>query len=93
MSNELKSSSSSQLQKLIAEKSVIILLLNLKDSEDNPGYAYFAIQADKAAHFLKLQAQKATELEKHGIILYQGEGESPPDDVRAWFAHEYGLAS
>jgi len=81
------------LQKLVAEGSIIIMLLNLQDKDASPRYAYFAIQASKAADFLKKNANKPTDLEKYGVIIKQGNGLYPSDEDRTWFKENYGLDS
>ncbi|MBA4274506.1 MAG: hypothetical protein C0436_02510 [Alphaproteobacteria bacterium] len=70
-----------------------VLLLNLMLDDDSAGYAYVAMPSDKVAGFLTGSAGEALTWPDYVKLLYQGEGEHPPEEIRAWFFDTYGFES
>lgn len=70
-----------------------VLLLNLMLDEGVAGYAYVAMPSDKIAGFLATSAGEAVAWPDYVSVLYQGEGEHPPEEIRAWFFDTYGFES
>lgn len=77
-------------EKLLAEKTVCILLVRGENEEDQPIYAYVAVRADKLEAFMQAQKDGTFYPEDYGMIIESGVGE-PSDDVKAKMRDEYGF--
>ena len=77
-------------EKLLAEKTVCVLLVRGEDPDGQPIYAYVAVRADKLEEFMSAQQSGIFYPEEYGIIVESGSGE-PTDDVKARMETEYGF--
>ena len=77
-----KSFAESVVKKIIADKGSRVELLVLKDESGVENYLYLMISESE---FLKLQQKinngESIEPEKHGLVLYQGHGNTPSKEV------------
>ena len=80
-------------EKAMLEASMAVVLLNLILEHDTPGYAYVALPADKMQLFLAEHAGSDATWPEYVRVLYEGEGEHPPEEIRAWFYDTYGFES
>ncbi len=69
----------------------VLLSLQLEDGE--MGYAYVAMPADKTVIFFRQFGGRELALPDYVTVLHQGYGETPPEEVRAWFFDTYGMES
>lgn len=77
-------------EKMIAEKTVCILLVRGESPDGEPIYAYVGVRADKLEAFMEAQKSGMFYPEDHGVIIESGMGE-PADEVRAKMEKEYGF--
>lgn len=80
----------STTEKIIAEKTVCILLVRGESQDGAPIYAYVAVRADKLEEFMEAQKKGTFYPEDYGLIVEAGEGE-PSAEVRAKMEKEYGF--
>ncbi len=80
----------SRSEKLIAEKTVCILLVRGQSPEGEGIYAYVAVRADKLEAFMEAQKSGMFYPEDYGVIVESGVGEPPPE-VRERMETEYGF--
>lgn len=80
----------SRSEKILAEKTVCVLLVRGEDPEGNPIFAYVGVRADRLKEFMAAQQSGVFYPEEFGIIIEAGEGE-PGDEVRAKMEREYGF--
>ncbi|HUN30676.1 MAG TPA: hypothetical protein VMU95_01550 [Trebonia sp.] len=80
----------SAVQRIIAEKTVTILLVRGENPDGDPIYAYVAVRADKLKEFMAAQQGGTFYPEDYGEIIEAGEGE-PSDEVRHHMEAEYGF--
>ncbi len=80
----------SRSEKIIAEKTVCILLVRGENPDGNPIYAYVAVRADKLEEFMEAQKSGMFYPEDYGVIVESGEGE-PPEDVKERMEKDYGF--
>lgn len=80
----------SRSDKILAEKTVCVLLVRGEDPDGNPIYAYVGVRADKLKEFMEAQGKGLFYPEEHGVIIESGEG-VPSDEVRARMEREYGF--
>lgn len=80
----------SRSEKLLAEKTVCVLLVRGEDPEARPIYAYVAVRADKLQEFMAAQESGVFYPEEHGVIIEAGQGEPSPE-VRERMEREYGF--
>jgi hypothetical protein len=80
----------SRSEKLLAEKTVCVLLVRGEDPEAKPIYAYVAVRADKLKEFMAAQESGVFYPEEYGVIIEAGEGE-PSAHVRERMEREYGF--
>lgn len=80
----------SRSEKLIAEKTVCILLVRGESPDNEPIYAYVAVRADKLEAFMEAQKTGMFYPEDYGVIVESGIGE-PTDEVREKMEKEYGF--
>lgn len=80
----------SMVEKIIAEKTVCMLLVRGESPEGDPIYAYVAVKADRLNDFMKAQQAGMFDPEEYGVVVEAGEGE-PPADVQKRMEDEYGF--
>ncbi len=85
MSNEL-----SRSEKILAEKTVCILLVRGEDPDGGGIYAYVAVRADKLEEFMQAQQSGEFYPEDYGVIIESGSGE-PDNEVRERMERDYGF--
>ena len=80
----------SKVEKIIAEKTVCMLLVRGESPEGKPIYAYVAVRADMLETFMKAQESGVFHPDEYGVIVEAGEGE-PNAEVRKRMEEEYGF--
>lgn len=80
----------SRSEKMLAEKTVCVLLVRGEDPDGAPIFAYVGVRADKLKEFMEAQAKGLFYPEEHGIIIEAGHGE-PSAEVRAKMERDYGF--
>jgi hypothetical protein len=80
----------SRSEKILAEKTVCVLLVRGADPDGAPLYAYVGVRADKLKAFMEAQQADSFYPEEHGVVIEAGEGE-PSAEVRAKMEKEYGF--
>jgi hypothetical protein len=80
----------SRSEKMLAEKTVCVLLVRGEDLEGKPIYAYVGVRADKLKEFMEAQQSGLFYPEEHGVIIEAGHGE-PDAEVRAKMERDYGF--
>ncbi len=80
----------SRSEKMLAEKTVCILLVRGENADGNPIFAYVAVRADKLESFMAAQKSETFYPEDYGMIIESGEGE-PSDEVKERMRLEYGF--
>lgn len=80
----------SRSEKILAEKTVCVLLVRGEGLDGVPIYAYVGIRADKLQDFMVAQAQGTFYPEEYGVVIESGAGE-PSLDVRTRMEKEYGF--
>lgn len=77
-------------ERMIAEKTVCVLLVRGEDPDGGPIYAYVAVRADKLEQFMDAQKSGMFYPEDYGVIVESGHGE-PSDDVKEKMERDYGF--
>jgi len=77
-------------EKILAEKTVCVLLVRGEDPEGKAIYAYVGVRADRLQEFMAAQQSGTFYPEDYGIIIEAGHGE-PAADVREKMEREYGF--
>jgi hypothetical protein len=80
----------SRSEKILAEKTVCVLLVRGEDPDGKPIYAYVGVRADKLREFMEAQQSGLFYPEQYGVIVASGEGE-PDAETRARVEHDYGF--
>lgn len=80
----------SRSEKMLAEKTVCVLLVRGEDPDGKPIYAYVGVRADKLKEFMEAQQSGLFYPEEHGVIIEAGHGE-PDAEVRAKMERDYGF--
>lgn len=80
----------SRSEKILAEKTVCILLVRGESPEGAPIYAYVAVRLDKLDDFSAAQRTGTFYPEDYGMIIESGEGE-PSAEVRERMERDYGF--
>ena len=80
----------SRSEKMIAEKTVCILLVRGENDDGQPIYAYVGVRADRLEDFMQAQNSGTFYPEEYGVIIESGEGE-PSEDVKEKMRKEYGF--
>jgi hypothetical protein len=80
----------SRTEKLIAEKTVCILLVRGESPDGEGIYAYVAVRADKLEAFMEAQKSGMFYPEDYGVIVESGVGE-PTDEIREKMERDYGF--
>jgi hypothetical protein len=76
--------------RVIAEKTVTILLVRGESPDGEPIYAYVAVRADKLEDFMAAQETGTFYPEDFGVVIEAGEG-YPAEEVRKKMEDEYGF--
>lgn len=79
-----------QSEKLLAEKTVCILMLRGKDADNEPIYAYVAVRADMLEAFMAAQQKPDFNPEDYGVIVESGTGDPSPE-VLERMEKDYGF--
>ena len=80
----------SRSDKILAEKTVCVLLVRGEDPDGQPIYAYVGVRADKLQTFMEAQSKGLFYPEEHGVVIESGVG-IPDPDVRARMERDYGF--
>ncbi len=80
----------SRSEKMIAEKTVCMLLVRGENPDGGPIFAYVAVRADKLEEFMHAQETGLFYPDEYGVIVESGEGE-PSAEVRKRMEEEYGF--
>lgn len=80
----------SRSDKILAEKTVCVLLVRGEDPDGNPIYAYVGVRADKLQSFMEAQSRGLFYPEEHGVVIESGTG-IPDPEVRARMERDYGF--
>ncbi len=80
----------SRSEKMLAEKTVCVLLVRGEDPDGAPIYAYVGVRADKLKEFMEAQNSGMFYPEEHGVIIESGTGE-PDAQVREKMERDYGF--
>lgn len=76
--------------KILAEKTVCVLLVRGEDPDGKPIFAYVGVRADKLQAFMEAQKSGLFYPEEHGIIIESGEG-LPNEEIRERMERDYGF--
>lgn len=77
-------------EKVMAEKTVCVLLVRGTGDAGQPIFAYVGVRADKLDDFMKAQADGTFYPEDYGVVIESGEGE-PSEEIRTKMETEYGF--
>ncbi len=80
----------SRSEKILAAKTVCVLLVRGEDPEGGPIYAYVGVRADKLKPFMEAQANGLFYPEEFGVVVESGSGE-PTEEVRKRMETDYGF--
>ncbi len=80
----------SRSEKILAEKTVCVLLVRGEDPDGAPIFAYVGVRADKLQEFMAAQVSGMFYPEEHGVIIESGHGE-PNAEVREKMERDYGF--
>jgi len=80
----------SRSEKILAEKTVCVLLVRGEDPEGKAIFAYVGVRADKLKPFMEAQASGLFYPEEFGVVVESGFGE-PDAEVRARMEKDYGF--
>ena len=80
----------SRSDKILAEKTVCVLLVRGEDPDGKPIYAYVGVRADKLQSFMEAQQHGMFYPEEYGVVIESGEG-VPSPEVRARMERDYGF--
>ena len=77
-------------EKLLAERTVCVLLVRGESPEGGAVYAYVAVRADRLNEFVEAQKQEPFYPDEYGVIIESGVGE-PSEEVRTRMERDYGF--
>lgn len=80
----------SRSEKILAEKTVCVLLVRGEAPDGTALYAYVGVRADKLQEFMKAQTLGTFYPEEYGVVIETGPGE-PTAEVRARMERDYGF--
>lgn len=80
----------SMSERILAEKTVCILLVRGESPDGQEIYAYVAVRADKMEEFMRAQSEGDFSPEDFGVIIESGTGD-PSDEVRTRMEQDYGF--
>ena len=81
----------SKVEKLIAEKSVCVVLLQGNNLTGEPIWAYVAIRLIDLEKFMDAQKSGNFDPEELGVIVEAGLGAAPSDEIKEKMRQEYGF--
>ncbi len=80
----------SRSEKILAEKTVCVLLVRGEDPDGTPIFAYVGVRADKLKPFMEAQGSGLFYPEEFGVIIESGHGE-PSAEVQKRMEVDYGF--
>lgn len=80
----------SRSDKILAEKTVCVLLVRGEDPQGKPIYAYVGVRADKLKEFMEAQEKGLFYPEEYGVIIESGEG-NPTPEIKGRMERDYGF--
>ena len=80
----------SRSEKILAEKTVCVLLVRGEAPDGGCIFAYVGVRADKLQAFMAAQQSGTFYPEEFGVVIESGVGE-PSDEVRLKMEREYGF--
>ena len=80
----------SRSEKILAEKTVCVLLVRGEAPDGTPLYAYVGVRADKLEAFMAAQKMGTFYPEEFGVVIESGAGE-PSLEVRMRMEQDYGF--
>ena len=80
----------SRSDKILAEKTVCVLLVRGEDPGGQPIFAYVGVRADKLQEFMDAQKKGLFYPEQYGVVIESGVGE-PSAEVRAKMERDYAF--
>lgn len=80
----------SRSEKILAEKTVCVLLVRGEAPDGTPIFAYVGVRADKLKEFMQAQERGTFYPEEYGVVIESGEGEPTPE-VRLRMERDYGF--
>lgn len=80
----------SRSERILAEKTVCVLLVRGQAPDGTGIYAYVGVRADKLKEFMEAQTRGTFYPEEYGVVIESGSGE-PGAEVRAKMEREYGF--
>ncbi len=80
----------SRSEKILAEKTVCVLLVRGESPEGTPIFAYVGVRADKLKEFMAAQENGTFYPEEYGIIIESGEGDPAPE-IMEKMERDYGF--
>ncbi|MBN67165.1 MAG: hypothetical protein CMM94_06340 [Rickettsiales bacterium] len=80
----------SRSEKILAEKTVCVLLVRGESPDGERIFAYVAVRADKLEEFMKAQQTGTFYPEDYGVVVESGVGD-PSAEVRQKMETEYGF--
>lgn len=80
----------SRSDKILAEKTVCVLLVRGEDPQGQPIFAYVGVRADKLKAFMEAQNKGTFYPEEYGVIIESGTG-LPSEEIRTRMEREYGF--
>ena len=80
----------SRSEKILAEKTVCVLLVRGEAPDGAPLYAYVGVRADRLKEFMEAQQSGTFYPEEFGVVIESGAG-IPSAEVRARMERDYGF--
>ena len=80
----------SRSDKILAEKTVCVLLVRGEDPSGQPIFAYVGVRADRLEAFMAAQRSGLFYPEEFGVIIESGTGDPSPE-VRIKMERDYGF--
>ncbi len=81
----------SRTEKMIAERSVGVVLVQGNAINGEPIWAYVAVKLSDLEKFMRAQQEGNFDPEEYGVIIEGGVGKIPPADVMQRMEVEYGF--
>lgn len=80
----------SRSERILAEKTVCVLLVRGEAPDGSPLYAYVGVRADRLQEFMQAQHKGTFYPEEFGVVIASGAGE-PDADTRLRMERDYGF--
>ncbi len=80
----------SRSEKILAEKTVCVLLVRGEAPDGSPIYAYVGVRADRLQEFMQAQQSGTFYPEEYGVVIESGVGE-PSAEVRLRMERDYNF--